>query len=253
MGTVPHLRAAALAALVSMSFIVVAAPRAGAASIAAPTQLPRSAAVAPARATRVIGFRYPTTTLRVRSGPSTSYLTRAVVGAGTRLAEIAARRDRAGSVWVEVRTPTGTVGWVASRYTSTSTSRHLAPAIRPVAYVSHLWPLPLRGMITTRFSSAHLGIDVAAPAGTPVRAIAAGTVAWAGWKNNGGGNVVVISHPDGMISTYNHNRGVAVHVGQRVSQGETIAWVGMTGWATGPHLDFRIEMGGRFVDPLQVY
>jgi len=108
-------------------------------------------------------------------------------------------------------------------------------------------------MVTTRFSSAHLGIDIAAPSGTPVRAIAAGTVVWAGWKNNGGGNVVVISHPDGMISTYNHNRGVAVRVGQRVSQGETIAWVGMTGWATGPHLDFRIEMERRFVDPLQVY
>ena len=252
MGTVPHLRAAALAALVSVSFVVVA-PRAGAASIAAPTQLSGAASVTSARATNVIGFRYTTTALRVRSGPSTSYPTRSVVGAGTRLAEIAAQRDAAGSIWVEVRAPGGTVGWVAARYTSTSVSGRSAPAMRLAAYVSHLWPLPVRGIITTRFSSSHLGIDIAAPSGTSVRAIAGGTVVWAGWKNNGGGNVVVIRHPDGMISTYNHNRGVAVVVGQRVAQGETIAWVGMTGWATGPHLDFRIEMGGRFVDPLQVY
>ncbi len=116
----------------------------------------------------------------------------------------------------------------------------------------HVWPLAVRGTITSSFSSAHPGIDIHAPAGTRVRAMAAGTVAFAGWKTNGGGYVVVIRHGDGMISTYNHNRGVAVRAGQRVATGQTIAWVGSTGWSTGPHLDFRIQSGGRFVNPLRV-
>lgn len=115
----------------------------------------------------------------------------------------------------------------------------------------HLWPLPVRGTITTRFSKAHPGIDIAAPAGTSVRAIAAGTVTWAGWKTNGGGYVVVIRHA-GMVSTYNHNREVVVRVGQEVGVGEQIAAVGATGWATGPHLDLRVEMGGELIDPLRL-
>ena len=117
----------------------------------------------------------------------------------------------------------------------------------------YLWPLPIDGTLTTRFSNAHLGIDIAAPSGTIVRAIAAGTVVWAGWKDNGGGNVVVIEHPDETISTYNHNRAVAVRLGQIVARGQTIAWAGATGRATGPHLDFRVEVDGRFIDPLSLY
>jgi hypothetical protein len=118
--------------------------------------------------------------------------------------------------------------------------------------VDHAWPLAVRGTITRQFSPAHLGIDIAAPIGTPVRAVAAGTVIWAGWKDNGGGFVIVIRHPDGMRSTYNHTNRVDVIAGERVAAGQTIARVGSTGWSTGPHLDVRIEMDGRFVDPLDV-
>lgn len=125
---------------------------------------------------------------------------------------------------------------------------------RPPASVGrHLWPLPIRGTITNGFSAAHPGIDIAAPSGTTVRAIASGTVVYAGWKNNGGGYVVVVRHPDGMVSTYNHNRDVAIRRGQLVEAGQQIAWVGATGLATGPHLDLRIDMGGRLVNPLAVY
>jgi murein DD-endopeptidase MepM/ murein hydrolase activator NlpD len=126
-------------------------------------------------------------------------------------------------------------------------------ARQPRGSGEHLWPLPVRGTITNRFSAGHPAIDIAAPLGTSVRAIAAGTVIDAGWRNNGGGNVVVILHPDGMVSTYNHNRDVAVRRGQPVEPGQQIAWVGATGLATGPHLDLRIEMGGRLVNPLVVY
>ena len=122
----------------------------------------------------------------------------------------------------------------------------------PARSGTHVWPLPVRGIITTRFSAAHPGIDIATRAGTPVRAISAGTVTWAGWKDNGGGYVVVIRHTGGMVSTYNHNREVIVRVGQEVAVGEQIAAVGATGWATGPHLDLRIEMGGKLIDPLRL-
>ncbi len=139
----------------------------------------------------------------------------------------------------------------------TTTTRSAAPTspIPPTPLRSaggHVWPLAVRGMISRGFSAAHPGIDIAAPLGTPVRAVAAGTVTWAGWKNNGGGYVVVIRHADGMLSTYNHNSKLVVQVGEAVAAGETIARVGSTGWSTGPHLDFRIEMGGRSVDPLDV-
>lgn len=117
----------------------------------------------------------------------------------------------------------------------------------------HLWPLAIRGTISRAFSAAHPGLDIAAPAGTSVRAIAQGSVTWAGWKANGGGYVVVIRHPGGMRSTYNHNSKVLVEVGETVERGQTIAQVGSTGWSTGPHLDVRIEMGGRFVNPMDIY
>ena len=122
-----------------------------------------------------------------------------------------------------------------------------------VATGNHLWPLPVRGLLTRGFSAAHLGIDIAAPQGTRLRAIAAGTVVWAGWMNNGGGFVVVVEHPDGMTSTYNHNSKVTVAKGAVINRGDTIALVGSTGNSTGPHLDFRIQIGGRFVDPLDLY
>ncbi|MHB8961156.1 MAG: peptidoglycan DD-metalloendopeptidase family protein, partial [Candidatus Limnocylindrales bacterium] len=144
---------------------------------------------------------------------------------------------------------------MAPRPTSAPTPR-AAPTPRPVERprpTAHRWPLAVRGTITTTFSSRHPGIDIAAPAGTPVRAVAAGVVTWAGWKDNGGGFVVVVRHPDGMVSTYNHNRRLLVTAGQRVVGGEQIAQVGSTGNSTGPHLDLRIEMGGRFVNPLSLY
>jgi murein DD-endopeptidase MepM/ murein hydrolase activator NlpD len=117
----------------------------------------------------------------------------------------------------------------------------------------HLWPLPIRGDLTRRFSAAHPAIDIAAPQGTKVRAIADGTVVWSGWKDNGGGFVVEVAHPDGMRSTYNHNSKLIVAPGDEVAQGETIALVGSTGWSTGPHLDLRVWMNGRLVDPLRFY
>jgi murein DD-endopeptidase MepM/ murein hydrolase activator NlpD len=91
----------------------------------------------------------------------------------------------------------------------------------------------------------HTGTDYAAAAGTPVRAIGDGVVVFAGRKG-GYGNVIDIRHRNGMVSRYGHMRGFAKGIkrGSQVAMGSTIGYVGMTGWATGPHLHFEIRVDG---------
>jgi murein DD-endopeptidase MepM/ murein hydrolase activator NlpD len=97
---------------------------------------------------------------------------------------------------------------------------------------------------------AHRGTDYAASSGTPVRAIGDGVVTRAGW-GNGYGNVLEIRHPNGFITRYGHLRGFAsnVRVGSRVAIGTTVAYVGSTGLATGPHLHFEVLVNGEQRDP----
>jgi murein DD-endopeptidase MepM/ murein hydrolase activator NlpD len=96
----------------------------------------------------------------------------------------------------------------------------------------------------------HLGIDYAAPAGTPVRSVGDGVVAWAGMKG-GGGNTVEVRHNETYSTYYLHLSRIAsaVRVGKPVTQGQVIGYVGSTGHSTGPHLDFRIAKNGTFLDP----
>lgn len=100
---------------------------------------------------------------------------------------------------------------------------------------------------------AHKGVDFAAPSGTPVRASGAGVVDFAGWQN-GYGKVVVLRHRNGVETLYAHLRGFAsgLNKGDKVEQGEVIGYVGMTGWATGPHLHYEFMVDGRQVDPMKV-
>src|SRR5262249_43010469 len=93
----------------------------------------------------------------------------------------------------------------------------------------------------------HLGTDYAAPTGTPVQAIGSGTVTFSGFKG-GGGNTVQIHHSNGFDSYYMHLSRRFVRQGQKVQQGQRVGLVGMTGLATGPHLDFRLQKRGAFVD-----
>jgi murein DD-endopeptidase MepM/ murein hydrolase activator NlpD len=96
----------------------------------------------------------------------------------------------------------------------------------------------------------HKGTDYAASLGTPVRAIGDGVVVRAGW-GNGYGNVLEIRHRNGFVTRYGHLRGFAsgVHSGSRVTIGQTVAYVGATGFATGPHLHFEVLVGGAQRDP----
>lgn len=96
----------------------------------------------------------------------------------------------------------------------------------------------------------HTGIDYAAPTGTPVVSIGDGTVISKGWSG-GGGNTVKIRHNSVYTSAYLHlSKYGNIKVGDRVSQGQVIGYVGMTGTATGPHLDFRIWKNGTPINPL---
>jgi murein DD-endopeptidase MepM/ murein hydrolase activator NlpD len=97
----------------------------------------------------------------------------------------------------------------------------------------------------------HLAIDYAAPAGTPVRAVADATVLSAGW-DGGNGVSVMLQHRSGYQTMYNHLSRLATGIrrGTRVGQRQVIGYVGMTGLATGPHLDFRVARNGVWVNPL---
>jgi len=98
----------------------------------------------------------------------------------------------------------------------------------------------------------HLGVDYAAPVGSPVWAVADGTVLFCGW-NGGYGNQIVIRHPKGYQSMYGHLSRFApgMRKGKTVRQKEVIGYVGSTGLSTGPHLDFRLLKNGVFRNPLK--
>jgi murein DD-endopeptidase MepM/ murein hydrolase activator NlpD len=97
----------------------------------------------------------------------------------------------------------------------------------------------------------HKGVDYGAPTGTPVRTVGDGVVDFAGWQN-GYGNVVEVRHNAQRSTLYAHLSKILVSRGQRVEQGDRIGAVGMTGWATGPHLHFEVKIGGVQTDPLLV-
>ena len=99
----------------------------------------------------------------------------------------------------------------------------------------------------------HEGVDYAAPTGTPVWAVADGEVVFAGWSG-GFGRTVRVKHRSGYVSSYGHLSRFArgLRVGQRVAQKQLVGFVGMTGLATGPHLDFRLAHNGRNIDPMRM-
>jgi murein DD-endopeptidase MepM/ murein hydrolase activator NlpD len=110
--------------------------------------------------------------------------------------------------------------------------------------------------ISQYFHYGHYGLDIAADYGTPVVAASAGTVLFAGWKNNGGGYQVWLAHGSGIYTTYNHMSAFLVGRGESVGRGQQVGRVGMTGNATGPHLHFEVWIGpiwdgGYRVNPLK--
>ena len=116
------------------------------------------------------------------------------------------------------------------------------------------WP-QTGGEITQFYHYGHYALDIAADYGVPIRTAASGVVIFAGWKNNGGGWQVWISHGSDLYTTYNHMSSISVGVGQGVDRGQQVGNNGMSGWATGPHVHFEVWIGpvwegGRRVNPL---
>ncbi len=122
-----------------------------------------------------------------------------------------------------------------------------------------LWPVVGgNNYISQYFHYGHYAIDIAATYGSKVRAAAAGRVIFAGWKNNGGGYQVWISHGSNLYTTYNHMSAITVGTGQSVSTGTQVGRVGQSGHATGPHLHFEVWIGavwngGYRVNPLRYF
>ncbi len=99
----------------------------------------------------------------------------------------------------------------------------------------------------------HLGVDYAAPSGTPVHAVADGVITFRAYSG-GGGNTIKIKHPGNIQTGYLHLSKYApnIKVGTHVSQGQLIGYVGSTGASTGPHLDYRVWRNGEAIDPLKI-
>ena len=134
-------------------------------------------------------------------------------------------------------------------------SPFVPPAFESTSIPS-IWPV--HGMISAGFGQRmdpftgegafHTGVDIAAPAGTAIIAAADGIVFHAG-PDSGYGNEILIDHGYGLTTKYGHLSKISVVVGQEVSQGEIVGAVGMTGWATGPHLHYEVLVGGTPVNP----
>ena len=115
---------------------------------------------------------------------------------------------------------------------------------------------PARGEVSSPYglrwngSDFHPGIDIANDMGTPIVATADGTVTTAGWNAGGYGNMVDIDHGNGVTTRYGHAMQVVVSAGQHVRRGQIIAYMGSTGFSTGPHVHYEVRINGQAVNPV---
>lgn len=125
-----------------------------------------------------------------------------------------------------------------------------------------LWPLENYHYLSSSFVNRispitglpehHDGIDIPAPYGTPVMAAASGIVIAARWSNSFG-NLVMIDHGSGYVTVYGHNSKLLVKEGDAVVKGENISLIGSTGWSTGNHLHFGIQLNRKYIDPMSFF
>ena len=122
-----------------------------------------------------------------------------------------------------------------------------------MAITPSIWPAS--GDISSNYglrwggTDFHPGIDIANDVGTPIVATADGIVTTAGWNSGGYGNMVDIDHGNGIMTRYGHTSQVVVSAGQQVRRGQVIAYMGNTGFSTGPHLHYEVRINGQAVNP----
>jgi len=165
------------------------------------------------------------------------------------------------AVWFQEPTAAGTAPQEEGRPTSTRTrggyytlegnSLRRAYLASPLTFSRVTSGFKMRFHPILQKWTAHLGVDYAAPTGTPVRSVGDGVVEFAGVQG-GYGNVVFVRHRNNHVTVYAHLSRILVKRGQRVDQGQTIAASGATGWATGPHLHFEFRINGQQQNPLTI-
>ena len=120
-----------------------------------------------------------------------------------------------------------------------------------------IWPVPNYRYCSRWYGGRHRGVDICAPAGTPIYASAGGTVTKAGYNKAGAGTgygySVIINHGGGYSSVYAHCLSLTVSAGQTVKQGQLIGYVGSTGRSTGNHCHFEIRLNGSYIPPQNVF
>jgi murein DD-endopeptidase MepM/ murein hydrolase activator NlpD len=140
-------------------------------------------------------------------------------------------------------------GQKGAYYTMTGDSLRRAFLASPMPYSRRTSGFGMREHPIFHTQRAHMGVDYAAPTGTPVISVADGVVVESGFSG-GFGNMVVVQHNALQSTVYAHLSKIGVRKGQAVKQGDNLGAVGATGWATGPHLHFEFRINGRHVDPL---
>ncbi|WP_089612009.1 M23 family metallopeptidase [Dehalobacterium formicoaceticum] len=138
--------------------------------------------------------------------------------------------------------------------------RHLGDGTEVIAEGFYIWPSAASDYVTSFFGTrlhpilgvykTHSGIDIGARYETAILAAADGVVTTAAYDAGGYGNYLIIDHGNGNMTLYAHMSQMSAGVGQTVTQGQTIGFVGSTGLSTGPHLHFEVYVGGTRVDPL---
>lgn len=122
------------------------------------------------------------------------------------------------------------------------------------SHIPSIWPTT--GVVSSPYglrwggTDFHPGMDIANDMGTPIVATADGVVEYAGWNSGGYGNMVDINHGNGIMTRYGHASQVVVSVGQHVKRGQLIAYMGSTGFSTGPHVHYEVHVNGNRVNPI---
>ena len=174
----------------------------------------------------------------------------------TEMKELTTSDDAVSKLYVEpIKTVTVASKTEVNKNTATGSVNTAGTTSNGRANISIALIRPVSGTITSRFgaassirSSSHTGLDIAAATGTPIVAAASGTVTFSGYKGSYG-NMIVISHGNGVQTYYGHCSKLYVSAGTTVSQGQTIATVGSTGNSTGPHLHLEGRVNGVAYNP----
>ena len=122
------------------------------------------------------------------------------------------------------------------------------------SHIPSIWPTT--GVVSSPYglrwggTDFHPGMDIANDMGTPIVATADGVVEYAGWNSGGYGNMVDINHGNGIMTRYGHASQVVVRVGEHVKRGQLIAYMGSTGFSTGPHVHYEVHVNGNRVNPI---